>query len=257
MVDVMAALRAQGFLLLRGVFTPEEAAEITVRLQAALGAVADASAIRSRGQSVYAGRNLFDWFPQAKRLWDRPPLQELLANVLGERGGLVRGLFFDKPPDQAWSLPWHRDRTIAVRDNRLPSSLFTHPTVKAGVPHVEAPVELLRQMLTLRIHLDAADEQNGALQVLPGSHQEGTSDSPPTGDGVLIAAAAGDVLAMRPLLSHCSGSSLPGVDRRRRILHFEFAPSPDLPDGFVWHDFERVQPTEIGCGIAESREKEL
>ena len=79
-----------------------------------------------------------------------------LAEVLGEECGLVRGLYFDKPPDQSWSLPWHRDQTIAVADNRLPTTYFRNPTKKEGVLHVEAPRELLQQMLTLRIHLIAS-----------------------------------------------------------------------------------------------------
>jgi hypothetical protein len=52
-----------------------------------------------------------------------------------------------------------------------------------------------------------------------------------------ILANQGDVLLMRPVLAHCSGKSHPDTTRHRRILHLEFATSPDLPDGYVWHDF--------------------
>jgi ectoine hydroxylase-related dioxygenase (phytanoyl-CoA dioxygenase family) len=85
----------------------------------------------------------------------------------------VRTLFFDKPPGQSWALPWHKDLTVAVRDNRLPSPHFVRPTRKGGVPHVEAPLSVLEAMLTARVHLDAATEENGALQVVPGSHRAG------------------------------------------------------------------------------------
>ena len=95
----------------------------------------------------------------------------LLNDVLGPEFGLVRGLYFDKPPDATWSLPWHQDKTIAVKFNDKPSQRFRRPTKKAGVPHVEAPDDVLREMLTLRIHFDNVDAQNGALQVLPGSHR--------------------------------------------------------------------------------------
>src|SRR5262249_56828349 len=107
--------------------------------------------------------------------WRQPPLPDLLQAVLGPDFGLVRVLFFDKPPGQSWALPWHKDLTIAVRDNRLPSTHFGKPTRKAGVPHVEAPREVLEAMLTLRVHLDDVSEENGPLQVLPGSHRWGTS----------------------------------------------------------------------------------
>ena len=46
-------------------------------------------------------------------------------------------------------------------------------SVKDGVPHVQAPAEYLEQMLAVRLHLDDADEENGALRVLVGSHRLG------------------------------------------------------------------------------------
>ncbi len=117
------------------------------------------------------------------------------------------------------------------------SPSFSRPTTKAGVPHMIACDDVLKQMLTLRIHLDEVTAENGPLRVVPGSHVSSTSD----GDGMNAAfdvhASAGDVLAMRPLISHSSGSSKPGTKRHRRILHLEFAASPTLPDGIEWHDF--------------------
>jgi len=67
--------------------------------------------------------------------------------VLGPQGGLTRGLYFDKPPGNSWALPWHRDLTIAVKQHG-PLGCFTNPTKKAGVPHVQAPAELLARMVT-------------------------------------------------------------------------------------------------------------
>jgi ectoine hydroxylase-related dioxygenase (phytanoyl-CoA dioxygenase family) len=90
-------------------------------------------------------------------------------------------------------------------------------------------------MLTLRIHLDDVTEENGALQVLPGSHQDGAVSSPRS--PAAIFAKSGDVLAMRPLLSHCSGVSSPGTNRHRRVIHLEFAASRELPDGYQWYEF--------------------
>lgn len=70
---------------------------------------------------------------------------------------------------------------------------------------------------------------------------ETTDSSTPEGDGidsaVTIYADVGDVLAMRPLISHSSGASIQETKRHRRILHLEFARDQNLPDGFQWHDF--------------------
>ncbi len=153
--------------------------------------------------------------------------------VLGPRFGLVRVLFFDKPPEQTWALPWHRDLTIAVCNNRLPSTCFRKPTCKAGVPHIQAPRAILEAMLTLRVHLDEVTAENGPLRVVPGSHVDGCEQRAPA----TILAGAGDVLAMRPLLLHSSNRSHPETRRHRRVLHLEFAASPELPGGFAWHEF--------------------
>src|SRR5262249_53166231 len=155
-------------------------------------------------------------------------LPQVLEAILGPRYGLVRVLFFDKPPERTWSLPWHKDMTIAVCDNQLPSPLFGKPTCKAGVPHVEASEELLQAMLTARIHLDDVCDENGPLKVVPGSHRSGKElalgETPPQ----TILARRGDVLLIRPLVAHASSASHPDTRRHRRILHLEFASAPDL-----------------------------
>jgi len=236
--EQLQALADQGFVQLRGIFSAAACADFAVGIDQALATCNDsAAALRRRGGSLYGARNLLDIYPPARELWREPRLIDLLQTVLGTEAGLVRALYFDKPPQATWSLPWHQDRTIAVREHQQPTSRFIHPTTKAGVPHVEAPREILSRMLTLRIHLDAATSNNGPLQVLPGSHRE--DDPQPTADRspIMILADAGDVLAMRPLLAHCSGVSTPGTTEHRRILHLEFAADARLPDDFAWHTF--------------------
>jgi ectoine hydroxylase-related dioxygenase (phytanoyl-CoA dioxygenase family) len=129
--------------------------------------------------------------------------------------------------------------TIAVRDNGRPSRHFGKPTRKAGVPHVEAPLEVLQTMLTARIHLDEVTEENGPLQVLPGSHRTGKAIQFGETAARSILVGKGDVLLMRPLLAHRSGNAHPETRRHRRILHLEFAATERLPDGYTWHDFLR------------------
>ena len=237
-------LADDGFRVLTRIYSEDECREIVARLTTALEARRhDAGTLQRANGVIYGARNLLDTFPPARDVWRRPPVMELLTAALGPHFGLVRGLYFDKPPESTWSLPWHQDRTIAVIDNTLSSLRFKCPTKKAGVPHIEAPDEVLQQMLTLRIHLDEVTDENGPLVVLPGSHC-GTSFPPAqTTEGqvaslpYVIHAAAGDVLAMRPLLYHCSGSSSPATRRHRRILHLEFAAAGQLPDGYDWQTY--------------------
>jgi ectoine hydroxylase-related dioxygenase (phytanoyl-CoA dioxygenase family) len=192
----------------------------------------------SRGH-VYAARNLIDSVPEVKTVWQTDALLQFLRVQLGSEFGLVRVLFFDKPPERTWNLPWHKDTSIAVKDNSGSSPWFSRPTTKAGVPHVIACDEVLRQMLTLRIHLDEVTDENGPLRVIPGSHVTSESSGVGLDGAVTIHAEVGDVLVMRPLISHASGASLAGTHRHRRILHLEFAATGILSDGYEWHDFIR------------------
>lgn len=168
-------------------------------------------------------RNLIDAIPEVYTVWQSGLMLNELRKVLGEKFGMVRALFFDKPPEGTWNLPWHKDTSIAVQDNQASSSAFSRPTIKAGVPHVIACDEVLFQMLTLRIHLDEVTDENGPLRVIPGSHLSSQSDGVGVDKAVTIHASPGDVLVMRPLISHASGPSVEGTLRHRRILHLEFA----------------------------------
>lgn len=236
--EVSRAQFAQdGYIWLRQLFTTTEMRQFADRLAVALDEDQHTSVLRSKGR-VYGSRNLLEVVPDVVWLLCRLPLQAFVTDVLGSEAGLVRALFFDKPPDRTWSLPWHKDRTIAVRRNDLPSSQFQNPTSKAGVPHVEASDDVLAQMLTIRIHLDPMTKSNGPLSVMPGSHR--AMDEPPRSPQQLHA-AAGDVLAMRPLLTHASVVSKPGTVLHRRIIHFEMAAGDMLPDGYAWHTFLRLQ----------------
>jgi hypothetical protein len=232
-----------GYVLLHTVFPPERAAAIGAGLAEAFASDFGGSTLRTEDGSIYGARNLLQLWPAVAEVCRQAPFSELLADTLGPSFGLVRVLYFDKPPESSWALPWHKDMTIAVRDNRLPSEHFSKPTFKIGVPHVEAPQWLLENMLSLRVHLDDMTEANGPLKVLPGSHRSGKSPTSSERTPVTILGQCGDVLAMRPLLSHCSNRSTSGTTQHRRILHYEFAGVEALPDGYAWHDFIAVGGT--------------
>jgi hypothetical protein len=150
----------------------------------------------------------------------------------------VRALFFNKTQETNWLVSWHQDLTLAVRArDEVPG--FGPWSIKNGIPHVHAPVALLEQMIAVRLHLDDADESNGALRVVPGSHRLGRlspqhiEEIRAQGNDVVCAATAGDVLLMRPLLLHASSRSTSA--RPRRVLHIEYA-AFSLPSGLDWHE---------------------
>lgn len=234
---IKGALDRDGFCLLRQAVDAGTVSHLLDVCRDVFEDDSDNVRARSSRGHVYAARNLIETVPDVSTVWQSAALLRFLREQLGDEVGLVRALFFDKPPDRTWVLAWHKDTSIAVKDNSIESSSFSLPTVKAGVPHVIACDEVLRQMLTLRIHLDEVTEENGPLRVIPGSHVSSDTEGVGIDAAVDVHAAAGDVLAMRPLITHSSGSSTPETKRHRRILHLEFAASPRLPDGMQWHDF--------------------
>lgn len=231
-------LERDGFAWVRGTIDSHAVDAMLERLNRSLVENAnDPSILAGSSGPAYGARNLLRLWPDAAKLiGDSPELASAVRDALGDSAGVVRGLYFDKPPGHSWALPWHRDYTVAVKEHR-DSTGFSKPTVKAGVPHLEAPEWLLKTMLTVRIHLDAMADDNGPLRVVPGSHDH---ESEIVEDAVTLHCERGDVLLMRPLLLHASGHSITDSANHRRIVHLECARSRGLPDELEWDRFEPI-----------------
>ncbi|MGL5804634.1 MAG: phytanoyl-CoA dioxygenase family protein [Xenococcaceae cyanobacterium] len=195
-------------------------------------------------------RDLLNVVPIARSIAYSESVQTLVKQILGDRGQVVRGIFFDKTPEANWKVPWHQDLTIAVRD-RAEIDGYTSWSIKAGIIHVQPPISILEKMLAVRIHLDDADESNGALKVLPGSHSIGRLSNTAIQEykskvaSITCSAKRGDVLIMRPLLLHASS---PAVNpNHRRVIHFELLqqqPHTIIFD-LVWEECAAVDDTPL------------
>jgi ectoine hydroxylase-related dioxygenase (phytanoyl-CoA dioxygenase family) len=202
----------------------------------ALGAVQrDGAGARRRGD-VYAMRNLATRVPAVGRLASLVAVREVIEPILGPDAFVTRALLFDKTAGANWKVPWHQDLTIAVA-RRCDVGGFGPWSCKEGVPHVQPPVEILARMLTLRLHLDECDSDNGPLKVAPGSHKAGRLDAAAISglrarrQPVAITVERGDALLMRPLLLHASAAAK--NPRHRRVIHLEWA-AEELPGGLQW-----------------------
>ena len=187
--------------------------------------------------ALHGARNLLR-VDAVRELACSPRVREVMEALLGPACFAVRGLYFDKPLGANWMVPWHQDLHIAVKTRAdLPG--FAAWSVKAGVPHVEPPFDLLERMATIRIHLDAAHAGNGALRVIAGSHRLGRLSADDVDAArlrdpeTLCEVPAGGALLMRPALLHASSNA--GGGRARRVVHLEFA-AEDLPAGLEWAD---------------------
>jgi hypothetical protein len=191
---------------------------------------------RSGDGNRYAMRNLLEL--DAVRSWaTREDVLSIARPAAGNRARPVRGLLFDKTTDANWKVAWHQDRSIAVCE-RHDVAGFGPWSVKAGVVHVQPPVAILERMITIRLHLDDCDADNGPLRVVPGSHRDGIlSDEdvlrlPRERGEVACLVPRGGAVLMRPLLLHASSAAT--NPRGRRVIHIEYS-GDDLPAPLEWH----------------------
>lgn len=215
-------LERDGFAVVPAVLSNEEIEDLIARLDVEGG----------RG-----GSRVADQDPTVRSLAWSGTAMAFARSALGERARPVRILFFDKKPDANWSVPYHQDLTIAVRE-RAEVEGYRPWTVKAGVPHVQAPAEVLERMVAVRLHLDPCGEGNGPLRVLPGTHAEGklshaAIEARLAGvSEVTVTAERGAAILMKPLLLHASSPSM--EPSHRRVLHIEYA-AADLPEPLAWY----------------------
>jgi len=225
-----AKFNADGFLVFAQFADKASIASLIAELQSL--APSDLSDRSHRGV-VFARRNLL-----SERLVQdilALPAIESLRQSISEDSIPVRAILFDKIGDANWAVPWHQDRSIMV-DRRAEVTGFGPWSVKAGVIHVQPPVEILLKMFTFRLHLDSCDLNNGPLRVIPGTQHRilSPADIENTVSTARVAECVtdpGGLVVMRPLIVH---SSLPAkVPRGRRVIHIEFGPR-QLPPPLKW-----------------------
>ena len=150
----------------------------------------------------------------------------------------VRSILFDKTETENWPVLWHQDLTISVTEEHdIPG--YGPWSYKDGSPHVQPPISLLENMLTIRLHLDDTPSNNGALRILPKSHQQGKISTEILNEynkdeAVTCECSAGDALLMSPLILHSSRRST--KPSRRRVIHFEYAYYSDLDSKLQWYE---------------------
>jgi hypothetical protein len=158
------------------------------------------------------------------------------ASVLGPDCLPVRAILFDKTPETNWSLAWHQDRTIAVRE-LVAVDGFGPWSVKGGMQHVEPPFDLLAGMVTLRLHIDAVPASNAPLLIALGSHKLGRIAENDVREvvrrcgTVACLAEPGDIWLYATAILHASEAAV--RPSHRRVLQVDFA-ARKLPGGLRW-----------------------
>ena len=216
-----------GFEMVAGVLAPGEVAALLPLLEG-LGLPPRRGGIRRIERKV----------PEVAALAHSSRLLEEAGRHLSGVPRLVRAIYFVKSPEANWFVTWHQDRTVAV-SRRFEAEGWGPWSFKEGAWHVQPPLEVLEDMVTLRLHLDPATAANGCLKVLPGSHRAGLlapeqiRGCVSAGKPVFCAGPTGGAVVMRPHILHASEKAV--APEPRRVLHFEYS-SYALPDGIGWSD---------------------
>jgi len=223
----MSEFHESGFCVVHNVVSDELVARLVKDID---------SALESRKRTGYALRHLAQAVPSILELSRSDAIRKLVSSILGDDAVLVRSLFFDKTAEANWKVAWHQDLTVVVR-KKIDVPDFGPWSIKDGLIHVQPPARVLEQILTVRLHLDDCDANNGALQVLPGSHRSGKLDADSITvwrnkiQAVTVEVPSGGALLMRPLLLHASSAAR--TPRHRRVIHLEFS-NALLPGGLQW-----------------------
>jgi ectoine hydroxylase-related dioxygenase (phytanoyl-CoA dioxygenase family) len=228
--DSLPEFKRSGFAVLIGVLDESD----ILRLRRELS---NLSFVNSGSDRTYGVRNLLNKSKYVREFSQSAKVLDIVNKFLGPGARVVRGIYFDKTSAANWKVPWHQDLTIAVND-RFDIKGYSPWTRKAGVWHVQPEIEVMRNVLTLRFHLDDTDETNGALKLLPGTHMNGRLDAVKikalrtATESSVCRVKQGDCLVMSPLLLHSSSAGT--KPRRRRIIHLDYS-DIELPGGLTWY----------------------
>lgn len=184
----------------------------------------------------YGIRNAEKKFASIKRLVESEQMIGKAKEILGSFPKIVRVIYFDKTPEKNWFVTWHQDKTISVSEKKEIAG-WGPWTIKDGVHCVQPDLSVLNSMVTFRVHLDDADENNGNIRAILGSHMLGILSSSDilkineNESSISFKVKSGDVIMMRPHLLHSSSKAI--VPSHRRIVHVEYS-NYELPKGLKW-----------------------
>jgi len=225
-----AEFASRGFAVVNAVYTSEEITAIASCIEQATAM----QGIQRGSTSLFALRQFLKEVPAAAPLIFNANLCGLLAEYGGPQYVPVKSIYFDKPADANWFVPFHQDLSIAVNE-RIDAPGYGPWTVKQNLFGVQPPQRILENILTLRIHLDDTNEENGALRVLEGTHRRGIFRAETlhlaNETEHVCRVETGGVMLMKPLLMHASHRSRRQLGRR--VIHIECS-DQELDGGLCW-----------------------
>lgn len=231
---LQGSFSAQGYGVLPRFLADHEIGALEVRL--------------SRDAGTLAGSRTLLELPWCMSLALRIQSDPRLSSVWPTGTRAVLCTYFEKSPARNWLVALHQDLSIPVAE-RTEALGYSGWSKKDGRLFVQPPLQVLEQSVAARVHLDACDEETGALKVVPRSHrlgrlrpQEALAARDEHGERS-VPVSRGGLMLIHPLLLHASSKVIGNA--RRGVLHFLFGPL-SLPGGVQWPSPKHTQiPSDV------------
>ena len=224
-------LEHKGFGILNHIYTKRDIRKLKTNLD---------SYIKEHNEQAFGMREVLKKIPKLKDVLFNKNFKKLIKSI-DKDVFLTKAIYFDKSPKDNWYVTWHQDVPINVLE-KIEVDGFKSWTNKKGVISVCPPENISKNTFAMRIHLDDTTNKNGALKVIPGSHNKRLNDEEiklisNNSIPFISEIAAGGVQLIKPLLLHASSPTT--VQKRRRVLHLEFS-SIDLPNGLKYAEHQTL-----------------
>ncbi|MGJ8591544.1 MAG: WYL domain-containing protein [Aquaticitalea sp.] len=224
-------LTYKGFAILNKVYSKRDVRKLKMRLD---------TYIRENDEQAFGMREVLKKLPELKEILFNRNLKKIVRNI-DKEVFLTKAIYFDKSSKDNWYVTWHQDVPINVKE-KIETTGFGAWTKKNEVIGVRPPEEISKNSFSIRIHLDDTTYKNGALKIIPGTHNKVMNDE----EIKLISSnsipyvsevASGGLQIIKPLLLHASSESI--SQKRRRVLHLVFS-SIELPNGLSYSEKESI-----------------
>ena len=222
----------KGFTIINDVFSEKEINQIID----VINSIDTSKETFRKSEDLFAIRQFLKEVPESHQLIFNDTIKKIINEIFGKNYFVVKSIYFDKPEKSNWYVSYHQDLTISV-DKKLDLSGFGPWTTKQNQFAVQPPIDYLKNIFTIRIHLDDTDENNGALKVVPNSHSKEIY-RPETIDWnveteEICSVNKGGIMIMKPLILH--GSNRTTNHQKRRVIHIEFS-NMELPEEINWSE---------------------
>lgn len=233
----IAELEENGYSILTGFYSDDEICQILAYIEKG---GEDSNSVTNT-KDLYAIRQLIKNMPELTDLLFNEKLKKLISDISESEYFLTKSIYFDKPSESNWFVAYHQDLSISV-DKREKLENYSNWTFKKGQYGVQPPIEILEDTVTIRIHLDKTDKNNGALKVIPKSHLRGIlrTDSKDWNleNEFICDVEKGGAMLMKPLTLHASNRTTNG--RKRRVIHLEFN-KHNLAEPLNWLEYSKIE----------------